>query len=186
MTDEDLGIVDVLIEEPLWKEALPGLADLAADVARRGIAAIGHDPEGMQFCLLATNDGVIATLNRDHRGKASPTNVLSWPAFDLAPEEDGAAPAPPPAGNADEGRIFIGDVALALQIVKAEAEAAGRPLKDHAIHLILHGVLHLLGHDHGRHRDAARMEGIEREVLMALGLPDPYLEADVAPPHPDE
>lgn len=179
------GILDLLVEEPGWEAALPTLEALAADIAARGVAAAGFDPEAVQVCLLATNDAVIAGLNRDHRGKPVPTNVLSWPAHELAPEADGSEPRRPPAARPGEGRLFLGDVAIALETVRAEAEAAGRPLKDHAIHLILHGVLHLLGHDHVRPGDAARMEGIERSVLEALGLPDPYLEADAGEPGPD-
>lgn len=182
--DADEGLLDLLTDEEGWDTALPDLEAIAADAATRAIAAAGLGADQMQFCLLATNDEVIAGLNRDHRGKPVPTNVLSWPAFDLAPADDGAEPRKPPASAPGGGRIFIGDVAIALQTVTAEANAARRPLKDHTIHLILHGVLHLLGHDHVRSGDAMRMEGIERSVLGALGLPDPYLEAegDMSPP----
>ena len=85
----------------------------------------------------------------------------------------GDAPLPPPA-TPESQPILLGDVAIALQTCAREAKAASKPLKNHVTHLILHGVLHLLGYDHETSEDAERMEGIEREALAKAGIPDPY------------
>jgi probable rRNA maturation factor len=73
-----------------------------------------------------------------------------------------------------DGVVNLGDVALAFETCAAEARAQGKTLRAHLVHLVVHGVLHLLGHDHVRARDAERMESLEREILARLGLPDPY------------
>jgi probable rRNA maturation factor len=119
-------------------------------------AAGGAGEAEMTLRIVDLAEGV--ALNRAYRGKAGPTNVLSFP-FD-APEHT----TPP----------LLGDVVLCAPVVAREAAAQGKALDAHYAHLVVHGVLHLLGHVHERDCDAARMEGIEREVLGALGYPDPY------------
>ncbi|MEL7181678.1 MAG: rRNA maturation RNase YbeY, partial [Pseudomonadota bacterium] len=120
--------------------------------------------------LLACNDARIAVLNEDFRGKPRPTNVLSWPSDERAAAIDGEMPAPPRPGPDNE----LGDIAIAFETCKREADAAGKPMRDHTLHLLVHGTLHLLGYDHERDRDATLMEGLETEILGKLGIPDPY------------
>ncbi len=102
-------------------------------------------------------------LNRTWRGKDKPTNVLSFPAADGE------------ARPKDAPRL-LGDVVLAGGVVAAEAEAQGKRLSAHLAHLVVHGVLHLLGHDHERDRDAKRMEALEIRILRTLGVANPYEE----------
>lgn len=166
-----MTLVDLNVEELGWN-AFP-LADLAEQSASAALGARGLRADGFEISLLACDDARIADLNRQFRGKPLATNVLSWPAFELAPETPGAPPLLPPTGPT-EGRILLGDVAIALQTVSAEADAAGIPLKNHVLHLILHGCLHLLGYDHVTDADAEVMETIERRVLTSLDVPDPY------------
>jgi len=177
-------LVDLVVEELGWCEALPGLDAVAESAARLALEAAGLDPAGWTLCLLACDDARIAVLNREFRGKAGPTNVLSWPAFDLAPPSPGARP-PAPARGPDSAPQPLGDVAIALQTTCREAAEAAIPLKDHAIHLILHGCLHLLGFDHETEADAVTMEGIETRALAHMGVADPYLRGDAAVPRPD-
>jgi len=161
--------VDIVVEADDWTALdLPGVASSAgeATLARLGIAGPA------EIALLATSDAALARLNADFRGKSEPTNVLSWPALPLAPPAPGAPP-PAPAPDAT-GELFLGDIALAWETCRREAEASGRPLADHATHLIVHAILHLLGYDHICEQDAALMEGLEVEILSSLGLPDPY------------
>jgi probable rRNA maturation factor len=120
-------------------------------------AALTGDAQ-LSVRLVDLAEGV--ALNAAYRGKAGPTNVLSF-AFD-APEH-----TQPP---------LLGDVVLCAPVVAREAAEQGKPLAAHYAHLVVHGVLHLLGHGHDAAADAARMEGIEREVLRALGHADPYAE----------
>lgn len=164
-------IVDCLIEDHRWQAA--GLEAIAEGAAAGVIAHLGLAPEGWAISLLGCNNARIAELNADFRGKPQPTNVLSWPSAERGAEEAGAMPAlpaPDPVGEPVE----LGDIAIAYDICLGEAEAAGRSLHDHTLHLVAHGVLHLLGFDHERDADAALMEGIERTVLGKLGVADPY------------
>jgi probable rRNA maturation factor len=106
-------------------------------------------------------------LNRRWRGKDSATNVLSFPAQDF---EAGPVSMPPRRLS-----LPLGDVVLAFETVAAEAAAQGKSLDDHAAHLIVHGILHLLGLDHAAEEEAEAMEAMERAALAALGIADPYL-----------
>ncbi|MEM7190629.1 MAG: rRNA maturation RNase YbeY [Pseudomonadota bacterium] len=126
-----------------------------------------------EIAVLACDDARIAALNEDFRGKFQPTNVLSWPAHDLAPLIPGETPSHPPAPF-DQDSIALGDVAIALQTCESEAKSAGIPLKNHVMHLILHGCLHLLGYDHETEADAVLMEGLESRAMIEAGFPDPY------------
>jgi probable rRNA maturation factor len=175
-------LVDLVIEEPAWTETLPDIEALANTAARLALEGAGLDPARWTLCVLACDDTRIAALNRDFRGKAAPTNVLSWPAFALAPEHPGAFPAPPPQAVSGP-RQPLGDVAIALQTTRREAEDSAIPLKNHAIHLILHGSLHLLGFDHETDADAETMEGIETRALARIGVDDPYMRSDAGQPH---
>lgn len=150
--------VDAVIEDARW-EAL-GLPALAGRAAAAALAAAGLDPAAEEIALLAADDARIAELNAAWRGKEGPTNVLSWPAAE-AP----AAPGEP---------RFLGDLALAWETCAAEAAAAGISPADHVTHLVVHGVLHLLGHDHEDDAEAEAMEALERKVLASLGVADPY------------
>lgn len=166
--------VDLTIEDPAW--AALGLDALADSAAAATLAHLGLDPENCEIALLACGDARIAELNADFRDKPRPTNVLSWPAEDLAPEEPGAAPDLPEPDFT--GEIALGDIAIAYGTCAREAEEQSKTLADHTTHLIVHGLLHLLGYDHIRDPDATLMEGLEIEILGRLGIDNPYREQD--------
>jgi probable rRNA maturation factor len=116
--------------------------------------------------LLFADDAEIHALNREWRGKDKPTNVLSFPMLARA-ELLALAPEGPPE--------LLGDVALALETCQREAADKGIPLEHHAAHLIIHGLLHLAGHDHETSpEDAAAMEVLEIKALALMGIADPY------------
>ncbi len=163
--------VEVLIEDPRWAEA--GLEMLAVRAVTETLQAAGLDPMVCVVSLMGCDDARIAGLNAGFRGKAVPTNVLSWPAEDLSPEAPGAAPLPPEPGTAEDP-AELGDIALAYDTCRREAEAAGLTFDHHVLHLIVHGTLHLLGHDHIQDADADLMEAREVAVLASLGVSDPY------------
>ncbi|MEM9062451.1 MAG: rRNA maturation RNase YbeY [Pseudomonadota bacterium] len=166
--------VDLVVEEPAWLEALPDLADIAERAAGMALRALEDADPAYQICVMACGDDRIADLNAEFRGKPVPTNVLSWPAFDLAPTMPGGAPAKPPPAPVPGEPVFLGDVAIALQVVMREADAASLPLKTHATHLILHACLHLLGYDHETPEDAGLMEAFETRSMIEAGFDDPY------------
>jgi probable rRNA maturation factor len=143
-----------------WKAALPDLGPRVRAAARAALraAAWRPGPAGAELSLVLGDDAGMRALNRHWRGQDKPTNVLSFPA--------GAAPAGAPA--------LIGDVVLAFETVRREANEQGKPLADHLAHLVVHGVLHLIGYDHEEARAARRMERLEVAILAALGIADPY------------
>ena len=141
---------------PAGSEALPGRA-----AAALGELGLPERPSG-EVSVLFADDEAVRALNRDWRGKDRPTNVLSFP----------AEPVP---GLPDEHQP-LGDLALAWETCRAEAEARGVPVLDHAAHLVLHGLLHLIGYDHRNGTEARVMEAIETRAMRALGLHAPYVE----------
>lgn len=119
-----------------------------------------------EVSIALASDTRVRTLNRTYRGKDKPTNALSFPM-------DSHSLAPP--ATRDEP-ILLGDVILAFETCKREAASERKPFQAHAAHLVVHGVLHLLGYDHVVERDARKMERLEKLTLDGLGFPDPYAE----------
>ncbi|MBF0306580.1 MAG: rRNA maturation RNase YbeY [Alphaproteobacteria bacterium] len=150
-----------------WETALPGAEDLGRRVAAAALAAGAVDGdlpvERLEVSLVLGDDALVRGLNRQYRGKDEATNVLSFAALD---DEGEAIP--------DEGPILLGDVVIAMETTLAEAADSGRTVAAHFSHLVVHGVLHLLGFDHEDDAEAEEMESLERAVLAALGIGDPY------------
>ncbi len=115
----------------------------------------GRAPTGARLTILLADDQRLKELNRQFRGKNKPTNVLSFPT-------DRTTDA------------YLGDIALAYGVTAKEARAGAAHFADHAVHLTVHGVLHLLGFDHETQRAAAVMEPLETKILGELGVADPY------------
>jgi probable rRNA maturation factor len=156
--------VEVSVDCDAWDIACPEVEGLAATAAR---AALSHAAAPMASATLIlgvilTDDAEQRRLNRSYRGKDAPTNVLSFAIVDLASPRRAGAP------------LLLGDVVLAFETVAREAAEQRKPLADHLAHLVVHGVLHLLGLDHENDTDAAIMEAREVEILKTLGVPDPY------------
>ena len=161
--------IDVRIEDDRWSDELVVLAERACT------AALSHlnVPEGAEMCVMGCNDARIAELNAEFREKDKATNVLSWPATDLAAETDGDMPdAPEP--DFPEMPIELGDMAISYDTCMAEADQQGKEFANHVVHLLVHGTLHLLGFDHIRPQDGDLMERLETEILATLGIADPY------------
>ena len=148
-------VVEVEVEADAWLEALPEVEALAREAAEAAALSDGAEADG-DYVVLLTDDAAVAKLNAEFRGKAGSTNVLSFPAA------SSAAP-------------HRGDVALAFGVCAAEAQAQCKTLAAHLQHLVVHGVLHLLGFDHHEDDEAEAMEGRERQVLASLGVGDPYV-----------
>jgi probable rRNA maturation factor len=112
-----------------------------------------------EICVTLSDDRSVAALNGRWRGKGAPTNVLSFP----APRHSGT----------DTAR-FLGDIILAFETVEREAGGEGKTIEDHVAHLVVHGLLHLLGYDHMTDDDAQIMEALEIRALATIGVADPY------------
>lgn len=166
-----MELVETVIEDARWGDL--GLAALGESAGRAALAGAGLSVEGFAISLLGCDDARIAVLNADFRGKPQPTNVLSWPSGERSAEFVGEAPEPPAPGSSEDPEP-LGDIAIAWETCAREAEAQGKPMSDHVCHLIVHGVLHLLGYDHIEDEDAALMEGLEVRILASLGVSDPY------------
>ncbi len=154
--------VDILTESPLWGEAEDWRADVEAAVAMAAAMVDAEIAEDAELSLLLTGDAAIRVLNRDHRGFDKPTNVLSFPQDD--PDADAYGP-------------LLGDIAVAHETVAREATEEGIAFRDHFLHMIVHGFLHLVGYDHLDDEEAGEMEGLETAILARLGIADPYADA---------
>jgi probable rRNA maturation factor len=166
-----MDLVETVIEDPRWQAF--GLGPLAERAAKAALTGAGLPPDGFQIGLMGCDDARIASLNADFRGKPTPTNVLSWPSEERAPEYVGDTPDLPLPGPPDDPES-LGDIAIAYDTCLREATDQAKPLADHVNHLIVHGVLHLLGYDHVEDEDAALMEALEVRILATLGISDPY------------
>ena len=142
--------------DPRWRK-VRGLSARLTEATELALRR-ARTPRGAALTVLLTDDSKLKTLNLDFRGKNKPTNVLSFPA----------------SANAER---YLGDVALAFGVTQKEALAAKKRFTDHATHLVVHGVLHLLGFDHVSARQARAMEPLETRILAELGIADPYAEA---------
>jgi len=146
-------MIEVEVEDEAWTLALPDAAAIASQAA---IAAAGRGPGG-EIAILLTGDEAVRDLNARFLGRDKATNVLSFPAPSMATGQ-------------------LGDIALAFGVCAAEARDQAKPLADHLRHLVIHGVLHLLGYDHEAEADAERMESLERRLLAEMNIADPYSE----------
>src|ERR1700744_1549734 len=161
-----LPITEVLVVADAW-QAEPD----AEAVIQRAIAAaaelVDADIGEAELAVMLTDDAGIRTLNNNWRGIDKPTNVLSFPA--LQPSG--------PSGPDDAPRM-LGDIAIAYQTTRREADDEQKPFDHHLSHLAIHGFLRLIGYDHENDADADDMESLETEILAQLGIPDPYAERD--------
>ncbi|ODM43552.1 rRNA maturation RNase YbeY [Cereibacter johrii] len=164
-------LVETVIEDGRWEELdLPALATRAAEAT---LAALDIPAEGFTLVVMGCDDARIAELNGTFRQKGKPTNVLSWPSEERASEEPGVAPEPPEPGDPEDPES-LGDIAIAFETCQREAAEQGKPVADHVTHLLVHGMLHLLGYDHVEEADGDLMEATETRILAGLGVPDPY------------
>lgn len=160
-----LPLTEVLVVADCWRtegdaEAVIHRAiDTAAEIA-------DADVGDAELAIMLTDDAGIRTLNNNWRGIDKPTNVLSFPALQ------------PTAGAPPDAPRMLGDIAIAYQTTRKEADDEEKPFDHHLSHLAVHGFLHLIGYDHETDDDAEAMESLEREILAQLGIPDPYADRE--------
>jgi len=175
MDSDGPSTVSLTIDRAAWQAVVADPEELCRQAISATLrrAAPADWRAAAEVSVLLCDDARMRALNRTWRGQDRPTNVLSFPAQELDPDQ-----APPivlghPA--------LLGDVVLAAETLRGEALAQGKPPADHLRHLLVHGCLHLLGHDHQEPDEARRMERLERLILAELGIADPYGEADPGP-----
>jgi probable rRNA maturation factor len=161
-----LPITEVLVVAECWQTE-PG----AEAVIHRAVATAAEMVDAgigeAELAVMLTDDAGIRTLNSNWRGIDKPTNVLSFPAL----------PPTGPAGPDDAPRM-LGDIAIAYETTRKEADDEQKPFDHHLSHLAVHGFLHLIGYDHESDGDAETMETLEQEILAQLGIPDPYADRE--------
>lgn len=160
-------LTDVIIEDDRWNAV--ALEDLAETAAVAALTHLGLQVSDYEIAVLACDDARIQVLNAGFRDKDKATNVLSWPSEERGADVDGGDPFAPE-------EFELGDIAISYDTCLSEAEVAGKAFADHVTHLVVHGVLHLLGYDHVRDGDAALMENLEIAILGKLSIDDPYKE----------
>lgn len=152
--DQTSTLIETRVECETWQ-----CIDCEAIAQRCYAAVCAAEPEARALVsVLFTSDDTMRALNSAYRDKPAPTNVLSFPAGDMVIAEGS----------------FLGDIALGAQTCAREAREKAVALEDHAAHLLIHGLLHLLGYDHEIPRDAELMEARERDILKGIGIADPY------------
>ncbi len=149
-------MIEVILEDERWESV--GLEALCGPAGREALAVTGRATKGFEIALLGCDDARIAVLNKDFRGKEAATNVLSWPASEAPPMEP----------------CELGDIAIAYETCQREATKKGISVQDHVTHLVIHGILHLLGYDHISDAEAEEMEALEIKALAKLGVSNPY------------
>lgn len=161
--------LDIRIQSRRWREVEDLKPRIGAAIkAALALAPIKPLPEA-ELSLLLTDDKRIRIVNRDWRGFDKATNVLSFPA--APPERIASSPV-------------IGDIVIAFETVVREAEAEEKSVGDHLSHLVIHGLLHLVGEDHETEEQAQRMEALETAALARLGIADPYAGSEPEPMQP--
>ena len=159
-------MTEVLVTADCWR-AEPD----AEAVIQRAVAAAAQftdaDVGDAELAVMLTDDAGIRTLNHNWRGIDKATNVLSFPALQ-----------PTGPGGDDDAPRMLGDIAIAYETLRREADDERKPFADHLSHLAVHGFLHLIGYDHDNDDDAEAMEALEQEILAQLGIPDPYAERE--------
>jgi probable rRNA maturation factor len=164
---ELIATIDIVLVCSDWARGCSDVEELSRSAAKsaltRGSAALGLVWQGpVELSVVLTDAAEQQRLNREYRGEDAPTNVLAFPAWGLQTCLPPGAP------------VLLGDVVLAFETVLREAAEQAKPFADHLCHLVVHGVLHLLGYDHASPSQAAAMESLERSILAELGVPDPY------------
>jgi probable rRNA maturation factor len=167
---EVLVVADCWQAEPDAEAVIQRAIAIAADIVNAGPVGADLDEVGFgeaELAVMLTDDSGIRTLNLNWRGIDKPTNVLSFPALQ-----------PPTGREPDDAPRMLGDIAIAYETTRREADQEQKPFSHHLSHLAVHGFLHLVGYDHEKDGEAEVMESLERDVLAQLGIPDPYADQD--------
>jgi probable rRNA maturation factor len=155
--------ISIQILDLRWKSRLRPYAKTVREAVSAAFRIQDSGFKGKcELTVVLANDEFVRELNKTYRGKDKATNILSFPS------------------SSPESRIlnpesYLGDIILAYNTIASEAREQGKSFRDHTVHLLVHGVLHLLGHDHENDKEAEIMEAMEIKILKKLGIRNPYL-----------
>src|SRR6202047_1671560 len=166
MTPFSHPVTEVLVVADCW-QAEPYAEAVIMRAIEAAASMVEVDTGEAELAVMLTDDSGIRTLNSNWRGIDKPTNVLSFPALQPA---SGHEP--------DDAPRMLGDIAIAYETTRREADDEQKPFSHHLGHLAVHGFLHLVGYDHETDGEAEVMESLEREILATLGIPDSYADQD--------
>ncbi len=153
--------IEITVEEPRWQKALPNCDSVVQTIVQIVLETVATYLTAYEISIVLANDNFVQKLNRQYRDQDKPTNVLSFPTMD--------SPTP-------NRPIILGDVILAYETIKRETEEQNKTLEEHFSHLLIHGVLHLLGYDHQTPAEAEAMEAIEVNILAEFNITNPYID----------
>src|SRR3954471_9021534 len=165
MTTISHPATEVLVVADCWNSEPEAEAVIMCAI-ETAAAMVDAETGDAELAVMLTDDAGIRTLNRNWRSIDKPTNVLSFPAL-----QPTGLPSP------DDAPRMLGDIAIAYETTRSEADDEQKPFDHHLSHLAVHGFLHLVGYDHESEAEAEAMEKLERDILDALGIPDPYAHA---------
>jgi probable rRNA maturation factor len=169
MTTDTLPATEVLVVADCW-DAEPSAEAIVIRAIDAAASMVDADTGDAELAVMLTDDSGIRTLNNNWRSIDKPTNVLSFPALQ------------PPGGHESDGAPrMLGDIAIAYETTRREADEEQKPFAHHLSHLAIHGFLHLVGYDHEKDGEAEAMESLERDILGQLGIPDPYADREREP-----
>ena len=157
--------IEISLRDSAWSTALPDAPAVARRAAVAALEAVEGFPDSVELSVVLADDSFVRTLNRTYRGQDRATDVLSFPIYEDLCDAQPEAEQP----------MLLGDVVLARETVQRDSASAGVGLADRVSHLVVHGVLHLLGHDHDEPAAERRMRALESRTLLGLGLSDPYV-----------
>jgi probable rRNA maturation factor len=155
---------EVLVVADCW-QAEPDAETIVLRAIAAAAETVDADTGDAELAVMLTDDSGIQTLNANWRGIDKPTNVLSFPALQ-----------PPGGREPDDAPRMLGDIAIAYETMRREADDEQKPFDHHLSHLAVHGFLHLVGYDHEQDHEAEAMEQLERQILAGLGIPDPFAD----------
>ena len=157
--------IAVEVDDGDWSD-MAAFEAMVAEVGAKLTDSLEFPTAKARACIALSSDEGVRILNKQFRSLDKPTNVLSFPALQ------------PPAGAPSDAPRMLGDIAIAYQTTRQEADDEQKPFDHHLSHLAVHGFLHLIGYDHENDGDAEAMEGLETEILAQLGIPDPYADRE--------
>jgi probable rRNA maturation factor len=166
MPHDNIPSTEVILAADCWQDQ-PDAEAVILRAINTAADMVDAEVGDAEIAIMLTDDAGIRTLNSNWRGIDKPTNVLSFPALQpTGPREPDDAPR------------MLGDIAIAYQTTRREADEEQKPFEHHLSHLAVHGFLHLIGYDHETDDEADTMEALEQEILAQLGIPDPYADRE--------